>query len=246
MEALDQEFGISTTQFLPSQNALILLFDAVFERGHKDAKTIKDKERKGMLRWLLIASFNGIYSSSPNYKLGEDLEIIRKNSRGFPLHDLLDAMLNRNPRRNTIEKSDVVKEYRNVLRGRVGKEYLMLLDILLHRNEVSDWSGKSLVSEDAAVHHIFPREFLKENGETRDDWINCLGNLTFISPAINSEIGDTPPEDYLPQYDEDILQRHLIPVNKKLWKMDRFEDFLDARLRLIWEKTATLLEELGG
>lgn len=246
MELLDQEFGISTTQFLPSQNALLPLFDAIFEKNLDDAEKVKPKERKSMLRWLLIASFNGIYSSSPNYKLDEDLEIIRKNSKGFPLRDLLAAMQDRAPHRNTIEKSDVVNAYNNVLRGRVGKEYLMLLDILLHRNEASDWSGKSLVSEDAAVHHIFPREFLKDNGETRDDMINCLANLTFISPGINSEIGDTPPEEYLPQYDEDILRRHLIPVNRKLWKMDKFEDFLDARLRLIWEKTAALLDELGG
>ncbi len=130
----------------------------------------------------------------------------------------------------------------------MGKEYLMLLDILLHRAKASDWPGKAVVSEEAAIHHIFPREFLKESGETRDEMINCLANLNFISKEINSEIGDTPPEDYLPDYlqkDERTLGRHFIPTNKRLWTMDRFEDFLDARLKLIWNETAALLDELS-
>lgn len=244
MQLLHDEFGISTTQYVPSQNALLPLFDAVYERGYQDVRETPPKERTKMLRWFLIASFNGIYSSSPNYKLDEDLDLVRKNSKGFPLRELLASMQGRSPHRSIIENSDITKAYNNVLRGRVGKEYLMILDVLLHRNEATDWAGRALVSEDAAVHHIFPREFLKENGETRDEMINCLANLTFISPEINSEIGDTPPEEYLPLYDEQILERHVVPLNKRLWKVDNFQDFLDARLQLIWKKTDQLLEEL--
>jgi hypothetical protein len=102
-------------------------------------------------------------------------------------------------------------------------------------------------SEEAAVHHMFPREFLKSTGETRDDLINCLGNLTFIDPSINSEIGDTPPDTYLKDYvmkDHDIFQRHMIPSDTELWKVENFEAFLDARLKLIWRKTSELLKEM--
>ena len=154
----------------------------------------------------------------------------------------------RSPYRNTIDKSDIVKNaYDNILRGRSGQRYLMLLDILLFRNNATDWGSKPVVSEQAAIHHIFPREFLKDNEETRDYMINCLGNLTFISPSVNSEIGDEPPENYLAEYvksDIKMLEQHFIPTNKKFWSVDRFEGFLDTRLNLIWKQTKELLDEL--
>jgi hypothetical protein len=124
----------------------------------------------------------------------------------------------------------------------------MILDILLYRNNATDWAGKPVISEQAAIHHIFPREFLKTSGETRDLMINCLANLTFISPSVNSEIGDESPEIYLANYasaDDTLLEDHFIPSNKKLWNFDAFEDFLETRLKLIWRKTKELLDDLA-
>jgi hypothetical protein len=245
LEVLDKHFGIASSQFLPSQNTLLALFDFIFTREFSSAKDIPGKDRRRMLYWFIVGSFNGIYSSSANWKIEEDLAIIRSGKGGFPLDALLKAMKDRPPRANAINKSDVTDERFNVLRGRTGKEYLMLLDVLLHRNQAMDWAGKNIISEDAAVHHIFPREFLKEYGETRDEYINCIGNLTLIDPSINSEIGDTPPEDYLKGFkDPDLLDRHMIPADPKLWKFDNYEKFLDARLKLVWKKASEMLEEL--
>jgi len=123
--------------------------------------------------------------------------------------------------------------------------YLMLLDALLHRNGATNWAGKNVVSEECAVHHIFPREYLKDHEETRAECINCIGNLTLIDPGINSEIGDRPPEDYFQEYkDPEIFERHMIPSDPKLWKFENYERFLDARLKLMWTKAAEMLNEL--
>jgi hypothetical protein len=244
MDLLASELGASTTQYIPSQNALLPLFDYAFEQGYDGIGNLSGTERRKILRWFIIASFNSIYSTSTNHKLETDLEIIRGAKSKFPIDELLETMKGRSPHRNKVEKDDIVGAYYNVLRGRSGKEYLMLLDVLLHRRGATDWAGSPVVSEHAAAHHIFPREFLKDNGETRDDYINCLGNLTLISPGINSEIGDEPPEDYLKRFDEDVLEKHFIPLNTKLWKLDRFEDFLDARLKLIAKEAASLMETL--
>lgn len=245
LDVLCKDFGIASSQFMPSQNTLLTLFDFAFTRGFSSAKEIPAKDRRRMLYWFLVGSFNGIYSSSANWKIEEDLAMIRSGKGAFPLDALLKAMKDRPPRANAINKSDVTDEYFNVLRGRTGKEYLMLLDVLLHRNEATDWAGKNVISEEAAVHHIFPREFLKENGETRDEYINCIGNLTLIDPSINSEIGDTPPDEYLKNFkDTDLLERHMIPRDTKLWKFENYEKFLDARLKLVWKKASEMLEEL--
>ena len=246
LHLLATDLGIATSQFVPSQNALLPLFDFAFTRGFSSREDISDRNRRHMSYWLLVGSFNGIYSSSPNGKIEEDLSIIRSGKGAFPLGDLLKAMKGRPPRANAIDRSALTDERYNVLRGRAGREYLMLMDVLLHRKHATNWAGKDIVSEDAAIHHIFPREFLKDQGETRDEYINCLGNLAFIDPGINSEIGDTAPEDYFKNYrSADIFAQHMIPDDPKLWKFDKYEKFLDARLKLMWKETDAILKQLS-
>jgi hypothetical protein len=245
LEVLGKDLGIASSQFIPSQNTLLTLFDFVFTRGFESAKDIPAKDRRQMLYWFLVGSFNGIYSSSANWKIEDDLSLIRSGKGVFPLDALLKAMKARPPRANAIDKSDLTDERVNVLRGRTGKQYLMLLDALLYRNQATDWAGKNVISEEAAIHHIFPREYLKEYGETRDEYINCIGNLTLIDPGINSEIGDTPPEEYFKEYKEaDLFDRHMIPDDPKFWKLENYEKFLAARLKLMWKKAGEMLEEL--
>jgi len=125
-ELLSSELGASSTQYIPSQNALLPLFDYVFEQNGDGANSLSSPEKKRMLRWFITASFNSIYSTSTNHKLETDLEISRKSKSNFPLDDLLSAMKGRSPHRNKIEKDDIVGAYTNVLRGRSGKEYLVL------------------------------------------------------------------------------------------------------------------------
>lgn len=245
LEVLAKDLGVASSQFLPSQNTLLPLFNYAFTLQFKSAKEIPAASRRRMLYWFLVGSFNGIYSSSANWKIEDDLHLVSQTKGSFPLKPLLKAMKNRPPRLNVINRADITDEFSNVLRGRTGKEYLMLLDVLLHRNQATDWAGKDVISEDAAVHHLFPREFLKDSGETREEYINCIGNLTLIDPSINSEIGDRPPEDYLKDFkDPDLFERHMIPADHKLWKFENYEKFLDARLKLMWAKASSMLESL--
>jgi hypothetical protein len=62
---------------------------------------------------------------------------------------------------------------------------------------------------------------------------------------MNKSLGDTPPEEYLEKFvsQREILDRHMIPSDKKLWKLENFRDFLDARLKLIWKHMAQLQKE---
>ena len=94
---LNQEFGVATSQFLPSQTTLLPLFDFAITRGFASFKEIPAKDRRRMLYWFLVGSFNGIYSSSTNWKIEEDLEIIRSSKGAFPLKKLLKAMKDRPP-----------------------------------------------------------------------------------------------------------------------------------------------------
>jgi hypothetical protein len=245
---LNEDMGISTTQFLPSENTLLTLFDYAYERKAGSAADFSKPDRRKMVDWFLAASFNGAYSSWANAKIEEGLSIVRERNGQFPLKELRKAMKNGRPSLPPrIVRPWVVDQRENILRGSAGHAYLMLLAVLLHRNKATDWAGKNIDvdSDQCDVHHIFPRELLKGQ-EYEAGWINNLGNLTFIDNEENKSLGDTPPEEYLAKFvaQRGILDRHMIPSDPKLWKLENFPKFLNARLKLIWQKVAELQKEI--
>jgi hypothetical protein len=110
------------------------------------------------------------------------------------------------------------------------------------------------------VDHIFPQSALKkvkvENPKTgrkdlmkyRDAERNQLANCMLLSREENGAGGkwDTLPEDWFAGKDKDYLGKHLIPNDPNLWKMDRFEEFIEQRKKLIREHFRSLLVPLAA
>jgi hypothetical protein len=109
------------------------------------------------------------------------------------------------------------------------------------------------------VDHIFPQSALRrikvENPKTgrkdlmkyRDADRDQLANCMLLSREENGAGGkwDTLPEDWFTGKDKAYLDKHLIPANPDLWEMDRFEDFIENRKKLIVERFKFLLVPLG-
>jgi hypothetical protein len=105
------------------------------------------------------------------------------------------------------------------------------------------------------VDHIFPQSLLRKekvaNPKTgRKDVLkyyeaerNQLANCMLLSREENGAGGkwERPPEEWFDGKPESYLDMHLIPKDSALWKMDRFEDFIAERKRLIREKFKHLL-----
>jgi hypothetical protein len=53
--------------------------------------------------------------------------------------------------------------------------------------------------------------------------------------------GDTPPDAWFANKDDEYLDLHCIPKNKKLWKVENFQKFIEERHKLIAEKFPELL-----
>lgn len=231
------ETGLSTTYYIPSQNVLLVLFNYVYNRGFKCIGDISTKERRKMLKWFLVTSFEGYYSTSYiNRKIEDDLELLNENrTRTFPLEKLLVAMEKREYS-NTIDKNWILKRYDEDDAYRGGKEYQLSLYTLLVKNSANDWTGKPIKGNEntLAIHHIFPREFLKESNINERESINSFCNLTFIDGAMNKRISSTPPEEYLEKIKPMTLHQHFIPTDKKLWKVQKYQKFLKERAKLIW------------
>jgi hypothetical protein len=90
---------------------------------------------------------------------------------------------------------------------------------------------RELGSESLARHHLFPRSLFRTVGE-EEGYVSGIGNITLISPSLNSELSDRPPSEYLHQYGDE-LRKHFIPEDRELWGNDRFEKFCERRAELI-------------
>ena len=58
--------------------------------------------------------------------------------------------------------------------------------------------------------------------------------------------GDTLPEVWFANEPDEYLEMHLIPKDRSLWSVDRFEDFVRERRVLIASKFAFLMVEKAG
>lgn len=60
----------------------------------------------------------------------------------------------------------------------------------------TDITVKDLVEQHGDVHHIFPKQYLKENGLSRGMY-NQVANYVYVQSEINIKIGKKPPANYL-------------------------------------------------
>ena len=109
------------------------------------------------------------------------------------------------------------------------------------------------------IDHIFPQSVLKRikvtNPDTgrkvmkyTSDIRNQLANCMLLSREENGAggKGDTLPEDWFDDKDVTYLKKHLIPADRDLWKINRFEDFVDERKQLVGDQFRWLLTSPGS
>ena len=102
--------------------------------------------------------------------------------------------------------------------------------------------------------HIFPKDIislknLKIAGFNIDrihSYLSIrdgLGNLELLSPEENKEKSNKPFDKWLITRDATFKKRHLIPDSPELWKVERFDDFVKERQKLIEKR---LVKLFGG
>jgi hypothetical protein len=105
------------------------------------------------------------------------------------------------------------------------------------------------------VDHIFPQSELRkvkvENPKTGrmdllkyyDNKRNQLANCELLTMAENGPggKGNRLPDDWFADKGPEYLKRHLIPAEAALWKLDRYEDFIEERKKLLREHFKFLL-----
>lgn len=200
-------------------------------------------ERDRLLYWYLHAAMWGRYSGMTESKIDRDLGLLES----------LDGGLDR-----LIEELRMERGGLRVMPGHfsgwsLGARFYPVLYLLTRTGEAKDWgSGIPLKSQllgkmsQLEVHHIFPKAQLYRRKHRRSD-VNAVANFCFLTKDTNLKISATPPEVYFEEVEKahpGALASQWIPMDRELWKIDRYLDFLEARKKLLADAANAFLAEL--
>jgi hypothetical protein len=229
-----------SSEWLPSLNALIPL--AVFFDTHE---RIAPDVEVGLLRWFYVASLRGRYSGSGETAMDEDIKAVSSEE---PIAALMANVLPAG--RWTPVTADEFDDagWRNPL--------FPMTYAAARRAGATDWFRGIALATDVAgddheiqVHHIFPKAILKRAGISRHDR-DEIANLAFLAARPNRLISSQPPDQYLAKIADthpERLTAQSVPLDRSLWHVDRYQDFLAARRELLAQAVNDLIANpVGG
>lgn len=228
---------ICTDKALPSYLALIPL---IYAHYHFPEKSKQAKERD---LYLIRTSLCGSFGGSPDSLIDAAVKQIRQD-QGFDCQQQFAVVLDQNRSLHITQDRFFGMGY--------GSAHIHLLLNWWYRNFNYTPVYKGGLPQ---VDHIFPDSRLRsikmlnpENGRMslqkyRAAERNQLANCMLLTRDENGsgQKTDQPPEQWFADKDDDYLERHIIPRDRSLLRMDRFDDFVEARKLLLLEKFQPLL-----
>lgn len=221
---LKSNAGIEDESLLSSPLFMIPL--AVF--GSTKNFKISPSDERFMLKWLYVANARGHYSVSSESTLDADLGIL---SKAGSFEAMIEPLKQRFGRLH-VEAND--------FKGRGERSALFSLAYLaLKHGGAKDWKtglGLSLTHQGnyhyIEYHHIFPKSILQKSDYEKSE-VNEIANMAFISGRVNRNISNRRPVDYFPvvvkDRGEEALSSQAITLDKSLWEIERYRDFLENR-----------------
>lgn len=234
-EFLWKEAWIPSSEYLPSHYLLVTLSYLLHKDILSKGKLISENVRRGLTKWLILASVNKRYTGRLETDLFEDVSKI-VGGEG------VDGLL------GNLRLKSVPPE---ILEGSYDESHLTLLLTSYRSLQARDWdlSRKPTIppigevnSRELQIHHIFPKDVLEKVG--KDQLVDDVANITIISNKANERISNKPPSDYLKELhkaDPELLSKHFVPTDEKLWNINAYEEFLKERRKLILEYIASYL-----
>lgn len=201
------------------------------------------KEWDKLLYWYIHTFLWGRYAGSTESVLARDLNLI---SDGDGVLDRLIEELRQN-------RGDL-RLYPDDFRGwSKGTRFYPLLYMLTRVHKAKDWkTGIELKQylfgklNCLQVHHIFPRKLLYKHGYSKSQ-VNAIANFTFITQDTNLQISDRQPLEYLEEIESQhpgAVASHWIPMDRELWKVENYTDFLAARRELLAQASNEFIQSL--
>ena len=233
--------GLDHDRVLGSRASFPLMARYIHQRGG----TLSDyKERDKLLFWYIHTLLWGRYAGSTESMLARDLNLIKSGN-----HEALDNLI-AELRKN---RGDLCLNANDFGGWSKGSRFYPLLYMLTRVHKARDWdSGLELSNSilgklsGLQIHHIFPKKVLRKHNYTRPQ-INAIGNFTFITQEANLKISAKSPSEYLEEVEKrhpGSVESHWIPMDKELWQVENYLEFLAARRELLAKAANDFLESL--
>lgn len=209
----------------------------------KQKNGLDEKTRDKLLFWFAQAGMWGRFSGSTESYIDKDLNALEASDNNID---------------NLIEQLRLWHGGLRVEAGHfngwsLGARFYPVLYMLTRMGEALDWGlgiplkasmlGKMNKLE---VHHIFPKAKLYEKNYSRSQ-VNSLANFCFLTKDTNLNISAKYPEVYFEEIEKKhpgALASQWIPMDKNLWKIENYLEFLEARQHLLAEETNKRMAEL--
>jgi hypothetical protein len=241
--------GFCHTKLIRSQNTLNFAYILYLKLRDKGCKP--ELIEKYVRRWFVYSILRGRYSASPESNFDYDAKQIDKyDDFGEYLAEVESA-----------ELSDAYWDFGAVQQLNTSVASSPIFNVFLASQCFQNRKGflstaitvQNMIEQKGDVHHIFPREYLKQQGLTRSDY-NQVANYIYTQTEINIQIGKKAPNEYL-AYVQDVqcqggttkyggitnideLKDNLrndccLPANLATMNISNYQEFLNQRRILI-------------
>lgn len=237
LDFVEGNIGIPGTEFLPSQYSLIPLVTILGKR-----ERLAVTEEQSLKRWFLRANAFSHYVGSSETILDQDLALLGENCENVV--GLLGKLEHDQRGSSKISSQDLE-------RASTSSPFFPLAFLAVVRNDATDWFKGIRLRRDSFAddqnieyHHIFPRKLLNARGVDRyhrDE----IANIAFLGQKANRKILSSKPADYLAEIAEtapERLEAQYVPMDRELWELERYDDFVKARRELLAHAMNQVLE----
>ena len=209
----------------------------------QQTSALEQKQRDKLLFWFVQAAMWGRFSGSTESSIDQDLAALEGKEGG--LNKLLEQL--------KLWQRGFRVEAGHFTGWSLGARFYPILYMLTRMGSAQDWgNGLPLKAQllgamsKLEVHHIFPKSQLYKSGYNRTE-VNALANFCFLTKDTNLNISNTLPKDYFPKVEKahpGALASQWIPMDEKLWEIEHFLDFLEARKALLAGELNKRMENL--
>lgn len=159
----------------------------------QESKEIPVDEIKSVVqRWYVLSVLTGRYSASPESSFAKDIRAIGENGVKATLKAIEDATL-------SDAFWDVQLNQNLTFVSSINPTYQVFLaaqNFFKKDSMLSHISVGELVNLGGDIHHIFPKQYLVDNGFDKHDY-NQVANYAYLDTPLNIKIGKKSPKEYL-------------------------------------------------
>lgn len=169
----------------------------------QESKEIPVDEIKSLVqRWYVLSVLTARYSGSPESSFAKDIRRIGEVGVKAALKEIEDAILSDNfweiqLNQNLTYVSSINPTYQVF----IAAQNFFKKDSLLSHIPVGE-----LVNLGGDIHHIFPKQYLVDNGYDKYSY-NQVANYVYLDTPINIKIGKKAPKEYLNEALGEILKQ---------------------------------------